>query len=295
MPLAILRAPCKVNLFLRILGRRPDGYHELLTLFYPLPEPCDELSIEPLPPGAGCRIECGRPGLATDENLIAKAWRRFREATGAAPDVLVRLDKRIPVGAGLGGGSSDAAAMLSFLNARAGERALPEAGLSALAASLGADVPFFLLGRPALARGVGERLLPVELDLTGLCLVLVCPEVHVSTAWAYREWDRLFLGPGQGAGSGEGFLTSARMGARNSSSFSPLVLGNDFEAAVFPAYPELRGIKERLYRLGACGAALSGSGASVFGLFRGREKALTAVRELEAHEGGGARVFVRCC
>ncbi|MCM0755505.1 4-(cytidine 5'-diphospho)-2-C-methyl-D-erythritol kinase [Desulfovibrio aminophilus] len=275
---ATLTAPAKINLFLRILGRRADGYHDLDTLFLPLAEPRDVLEITPGAPGSGLALACAAPGLEGPDNLVAKAWRRYAEATGFAPALAVRLTKGIPTGAGLGGGSSDAAAILLFLNAKAGKAALPAERLSALAATLGADVPFFLLGRPARATGIGDRLTPVEPDLGGLTLVLVCPDAHVPTAWAYARFDEV-------AAKGRvprapGFLTSGARGTKNPSSLLPLTLFNDFEDAVFPAFPELRRIKERLIAAGAAAAAMSGSGASVFALFRERERALETARSL---------------
>jgi 4-diphosphocytidyl-2-C-methyl-D-erythritol kinase len=291
-----LRAGCKINLYLEILARREDGYHELRTLFHPLPEPRDTLHVAPAASGAGLRLECDRPGLDGEDNLVARAWRAFAERTGCAPDVSVRLEKRIPLGAGLGGGSSDAAALLGWLNATAAPAAgcapMADEELTALAATLGADVPFFLLARPAWAGGIGERLRPAAVDLADFTLVLVCPDVHVSTAWAYGRWDELH--PGKDAGreprdvqGQQTFLTS-----ETREDMSPILHGprlfNSFEAAVFPRYPELRAIKERLLAHGAAGALMSGSGASVFALFRDPEAAREAAR------AEGRRAAVHC-
>ncbi|MBN2141487.1 MAG: 4-(cytidine 5'-diphospho)-2-C-methyl-D-erythritol kinase [Desulfovibrionaceae bacterium] len=273
-----LKAPAKINLFLEILGRRADGYHELRTLFYPLPTPHDTLEFEPRD-REGLELWCSDPTLAGDDNLAARAWRAFAEKTGFAPGLRVRLTKGVPVAAGLGGGSSDAAAMLRFLNERAGHRSLGPEDLARLAAGLGADAPFFLDPRPSWAEGIGDRLRPVDLDLSGLSLVLVCPQTRVSTAWAYAEWDRL--------AARRPALTTSAPENKNSPPFSPLVLKNDFEAAVFDAHPELLEIKEKLLSLGASAAAMSGSGASVFGLFR---KGAAAAAEAMGAEG--AKVFV---
>ncbi len=284
---ARLRAPAKVNLFLRIASRRPDGFHELDTIFLPLKEPCDTLLVTQAPPKAGLALTCSHPGLAGPDNLAAKAYRAFARAADFAPDLAVHLEKRIPLGAGLGGGSSDAAALLGHLNGLAGSKALSPARLNALAAGIGADVPFFLLGRPARARGIGEILEPVDLDLKGLTLVLACPEVHVPTAWAYGQWDRLEnTCDRKAAGTG---LTSRKNTHNDTVPLSPLTLRNDFERAVFPAYPELRALKERLYVLGAAAAVMSGSGASIVALFRSKERAQEASRSLESQK---ARTFV---
>ena len=289
---ATLRAPCKVNLVLDITDVLDNGYHELRTLFWPLPEPCDTLEIHPLPPGQHCRLHV--TGIAVPEkgNLVVEAWRKFALATGYEPSILVKLDKRIPVGAGLGGGSSDAAAMLRWLNGQAGLRGLPEAGLRKLATELGADVPFFLLGRPAWAEGIGEKLAEANVNLSGYTLLLACPEVHVSTKWAYAQWDRIHAEKDEkdrGPRTGEGFLTWPAGDSNEPSSVSPLVLRNAFETAVFPAFPELRELKEHLLRHGAAAAVLSGSGASVAALFRIPEKAAEAAATLQAQ---GTNVFL---
>jgi 4-diphosphocytidyl-2-C-methyl-D-erythritol kinase len=222
-------------------------------------------------------LTCSDPALEGEGNLVARAWRAFGERTGFAPDLAVHLVKRTPHGMGLGGGSSDAAAMLRYLNARAGEAALDAAGLSGLAAGLGADVPFFLLGAPALGEGIGERLTPVACDLRAFSLLLVCPGVSVSTAWAYGAFDRLAASSGKLPANA---LTNRRARSTQTDSGARLVIANDFEPAVFQGFPELRRIKERLLRLGAAAAALSGSGAGLFGLFRDRAGAREAASAL---------------
>ena len=288
--MATLTARAKINLFLRILRRRDDGYHELDTLFAPLDQPCDLLDVEPGPPGSGLTLTCSDPGLAGPDNLVAKAWRAFAQATGQAPDLRLHLTKNIPCGAGLGGGSSDAASLLLFLNKTAKEAALAPERLADLAAGLGADVPFFLMDGPARAQGIGEKLTPADPGLAGLTLVLVCPPVHVPTGWAYASFD-------EAAAQGRtpwapGFLTRNPMGTKNPSSLLPLALLNDFEDVVFPAFPEIRQVKETLLAAGAAGAAMSGSGASVFALFRQREQALEVAGTLTR---GQTRTYVQDC
>lgn len=273
---AELRPGCKINLRLRILGRRPDGYHELETLFYPLPEPTDRILVRPGSAGAGLEFTCSVPELAGPENLVARAYRDFATASGFTPDLALHLDKRTPVGAGLGGGSADAASVLLHLNRLAGPLAVPQARLAELALGLGADVPFFLLGQPALARGVGERLLPVpEVDrrLEGCWLLLCTPEVRVSTAWAYRAWDEanpdaVTEMPESGDGRVSDTLTASPGEAIEPLCPKAPMLVNSFEAVVFPKHPELRRIKELLLDTGAAAALLSGSGSSLFGLYR---------------------------
>ncbi|WP_316897549.1 4-(cytidine 5'-diphospho)-2-C-methyl-D-erythritol kinase [Pseudodesulfovibrio indicus] len=277
MERATLIAPAKINLHLRIVGLRDDGYHELETLFHPVAEPCDLLEIEPAPDG-GFELQCpGNPELETDSNLIRKAWLAFGEATGFRPGLRITLTKRIPMGGGLGGGSSDAAALLRFLNREAGDKALDEDALNALAAGLGADVPFFLQDGPAWATGIGEKLVPAAVDLSGATLVIVCPDVHVNTAWAFRTWDEKYA-----AANVHDSLTSARWNTKNPSPVSARDMANDFEPVVFEEFPTLGEIKEKLLSLGAEKAAMSGSGASLFGVFRDRGSAMSAVRALES-------------
>lgn len=274
-----LAAPAKINLFLRIDARRADGYHDLESLFVPVAGLCDTLEISPAAAGSGCTVTPELPDTPAEKNLVFRAWEAYAQATGFAPDLAVRLDKRIPTGMGLGGGSSDAAAMLRWLNdlaGRAGRAALAPEALNALAAGLGADVPFFLLGVPAVARGIGDRLTPVELDLSAFTLVLALPPVHVSTAWAYGRWDALAA---LQKPSREG-LTTGRLTHKRRVSLSPVRVWNDFEAAVFPAFADLRRLKERLLALGAACAVMSGSGAGIAALFRNDRLALDAADAL---------------
>lgn len=275
---------CKINLYLRILGRREDGMHELETLFHPLQEPSDRIEVEVLPQGngSGLRFTCSSPDLAGPENLVVRAYHSFAAVCGFAPRLRVHLDKRTPVGAGLGGGSADAAAMLRFLNhCAAREGAAPSRnGLKALAIGLGADVSFFLQDEPALARGVGELLRPLPEArnmLSGLHIVLCMPRLRVSTAWAYAAWDERFPGGPNG-------LTAFPAEDMNMFCLESLVLYNGFEDVVLPAYPALRELKEQLLRHGAQGALLSGSGASVFGVFRQEGAALEAQQALARAE-----------
>ncbi len=279
-----LRSGCKINLFLRLTGTRPDGYHTLKTLFLPLAEPHDELRVMELPGAEGLSLTCSLPDLDPQGNTVAKAYRLYAQATGFAPGLRVHLEKGVPHGAGLGGGSADAACLLRYLNERAlAEKrpALSQDKMMALAARVGADVPFFLQAVPALATGIGEALTPVPHPLPGFGLVLVCPPVHVSTAWAFGEWDRR---------EEHNFFTNTLTFA-GWEDRKPLVHGfwleNDFERVIFRAYPELERLKERFLTLGADAALMSGSGSSVFGLFSKPERAQAAAGLL----AGAGRVF----
>lgn len=284
-----LHAGCKINLYLRITGVRADGYHELDTLFLPLPEPCDLLHVAPRSE-AGIAFTCTEPEVDTARNTVVTAYERFAAVTGFRPGLAVHLEKHIPHGAGLGGGSADAAVLLRHLFALCAQQApgaapTPEA-LRTLAAGVGADVPFFLMDGPARASGIGDALTPLtpgeltDLGLAGMHLVLACPPVRVSTPWAYRAWDAAHVDApscnavtgnhppvGQHAKSLRPRLTSESLEDRNPLSRGPW-LTNSFEPVVFQAHATLRRTKEFLLRRGACAALMSGSGASLFALFR---------------------------
>ncbi|WP_243368251.1 4-(cytidine 5'-diphospho)-2-C-methyl-D-erythritol kinase [Fundidesulfovibrio soli] len=276
-----LRISCKVNIYLEIVEVRPDGYHELRSLFLPVAEPHDVLRLTP---GGepGLRLTCSDQTLAGPDNLVARAYEAFALRTGSRSGLDAHLEKSIPSGAGLGGGSADAAAMLTWLNGHAGAAALGRAELSALAASLGADVPFFLLGRPAWATGVGEMLEPVETMLAGMHLVLAVPAERVNTAWAYRAWDAMHLGDATQTGTPR--LTSGCPASMRPFCVSGTFIANSFESAVFRDFPGVRRLKQRMTVLGAAASCMSGSGSAVFGLFRDQPQAGLA-RDALAGEG----------
>ena len=297
---------CKINVFLHLLGRRPDGYHDLFSLFLPLSEPHDIMRIEERQ-GEGCRLRCAVEGIDLEKNTVTKAWRLFADATGYAPALDVELVKGVPHGAGLGGGSADAAEMLLWLNAHS-SRKLERAELDALAARIGADVPFFLEGKPCIVEGIGEKLTPLDADsewlapLRGSYGLLLCPAVQVNTAWAYGAWDAAHPDAEVPAAKGFNFkdqdiipesaagaeksafsassdpskaLTESAVPDKNLCSvfFPPLRVENGFESVVFARWPELAELKTLLLRQGAFAAGMSGSGASLFGFFRSREDA----------------------
>ncbi|MFZ5427418.1 MAG: 4-(cytidine 5'-diphospho)-2-C-methyl-D-erythritol kinase [Thermodesulfobacteriota bacterium] len=293
-----VRVGCKVNLFLEITGVREDGYHELKTLFYPVPEPHDILGFAPgvaakagpdgrpaSRVGDGLALWCSEAALETPSNIVAKAYEAFAARTGFRPELTALLSKGIPHGAGLGGGSADAAAMLSWLNAESGEKALAQEDLAALAAKLGADVPFFLMNRPAWATGIGERLAPAEVDFSGMTMLVAVPPERVNTAWAYKAWDAAARTVAhEGA---KGFLTRDRPASMRPFCVYGAFIANGFETVVFKEFPAIRLLKERLYGLGAAAACMSGSGSAVFALFRDPAKADAAASVL----GPTAAVF----
>lgn len=279
-----LTAGCKINLFLRITGRLENGYHTLESFFLPLPRPYDVLTITSAARG-GLRFSCSDTSLGGADNLVVAAYEAYAQATGYAPDIAVSLCKNIPCGSGLGGGSSDAARFLVFLNDRArAEKAvhLDAKDLYALGARLGADIPFFFHNRPALARGIGDVLEPAPNPLGGFHLALVCPRIHINTAWAFTAWD---------AKNREKHDVEVLTKQEGEDS-SPLVHGiriqNDLAPVVFAQHPDLLKIVSALYTYNAVAASMSGSGASIFGIFSDKRDAENAVR---VFQDAGERVF----
>ncbi|WP_027185094.1 4-(cytidine 5'-diphospho)-2-C-methyl-D-erythritol kinase [Desulfovibrio inopinatus] len=269
-----LKAGCKINLWLVIKGVLENGYHELETVFYPLSDPHDTLVVTPRE-GQGIVFTCSDSALDGQDNLVVRAYTTYAEATGFAPGIDVYLEKVVPTGAGLGGGSSDAAAMLRYLDQSArqsGEKGLALDALIDIAAGLGADVPVFLLGKPALATGIGEKLVSVAIDMTGMTLVLACPDVHVSTAWAYKAYDE-HVASREAEKIDDEDLTSRLRRHTHMPFQNGVMLYNSFEEVVFSQYPEICRLKEILLTNGALGALMTGSGAAVFGLFHQAEAA----------------------
>lgn len=245
-------APCaKINLGLNVVSRRPDGYHNLETVFYPVPV-FDSLTI--------CEAENTSLTIVghdiegdAEQNLVMRAYRML-EADFKLPPVAITLDKQIPMQAGMGGGSSNGAFTLTLLNAMFG-LILSDEQLCHYAARLGADCPFFVTAKPAYAEGIGDKLVPISLSLAGYYLAVVKPPVAVSTREAYAG-------------------ITPRTPAKNCREIVKQPVGtwrnellNDFEESIFSLYPEIAAIKQRLYDLGADYAIMSGSGSSVVGLF----------------------------
>lgn len=258
---------CKINLGLKILRKREDGYHELETVFYPLPIK-DVLEIvrsqETVFTASGLPIP-GDP----QTNLCLKAYTLLKKDYDQLPPVHVYLHKHIPMGAGLGGGSADGAAMLQLLNTTF-HLQLPEGKLLEYAAQLGSDCPFFILNRPCLAGGRGEKLTPIELDLSRYSFAVIHPGVHISTAWAFSQCK-----PNAGGRSIAAIIRQPIDTWREE-------LVNDFEPPILRQYPELKTLKERLYDQGAIYASLTGSGSSFFGIFeKGTLSSLTFASEFQ--------------
>jgi 4-diphosphocytidyl-2-C-methyl-D-erythritol kinase len=267
-----LSAAAKVNLALEVLRRRPDGYHEIATVMQTV-DLSDRLVLED---SDALEIRTGAPGVPTDErNLAYRAAAALRDAAGISRGARITLDKRIPVAAGLGGGSTDAAAALVGLNRLWGLR-WPVAGLEELAVSLGMDVPFFLRGGAALATGRGEQLAPLR--STALGLVLVNPRFAVSTAEMYGRVTPAMYSDGARARAAAGALATHQPGRVARS------LYNGLEAAARATYPQIGQMQAALVAAGALGAAMSGSGPTVFGVARSWEQA----RQIRARVARGS-------
>lgn len=250
---------CKINLGLYVTVRRADGYHDLETVFYPVPLR-DVLEVVPADAAA---LHISGKAVAGDaaNNLVWKAYKLLqKDHPQQVPQLDIHLYKNIPMGAGMGGGSADGAFMLRLVNDHC-QLGLADTQLAAYALQLGSDCPYFIYNTPQYATGRGEQLEPISIDLSAYSLQLVCPHVHVSTAAAFkmlsprpapfdlRQLDDLPVTEWKGR------------------------ISNDFEAPVFAQHPELAAIKQQLYAQGAIYAGMSGSGSTVYGVFEKGERA----------------------
>jgi len=270
---ARVRAAAKINLDLRVLGRRPDGFHELRTIFQTV-SLADIIDIA-FAPGRRAEVSV-EDDAGIPDNLMARAARLAMEAMRITGRVEMRLRKRIPMGAGLGGGSSDAAAVLLALPALAGGRLSMEE-LMVLAAQLGSDVPFFLLGGTAVGIGRGTELFPLP-DAPRWPAVLVAPGIHVDTPGAYAA-----LSPRLTTESQQNKIVSFQAHVWDLGFGKPA--GNDFETVVFERHGRLPVLKKALLRAGASMVMMTGSGSALFGLFPDREGASQAWRRMAGGSG----------
>ena len=258
---------CKINIGLRVVRKREDGYHDLETIFYPVLGLYDELEVEAIKnttqhyTALHDSIQFLQEGLAVDcpaeDNLIIKCYNRMRSRYPQIGDVRIRFKKNIPFGAGLGGGSSDAAHMAIALN-EIFSLGLSKEQLAEEVRPLGADCPFFIYNTPCYAEGIGDKLTPISLDLSGLRLVMIKPNCGASTKEAYAGIIR--------HPEVEGQIKTALTEGASFDVMRPLLI-NDFEQTVFPLHSEIAAIKQRLLDAGAIYAAMSGSVSTVFGLF----------------------------
>jgi len=243
---------CKINLGLSILAKRTDGFHELETVFYPI-EVSDALEILP-----AAHVTLTQTGIAVPgdpaQNLCLKAYHLLKKDFPNLPTVQMHLHKNIPMGAGLGGGSSDGTSALLILN-QLFALGLNDTQLMQYASQLGSDCHFFVYNKTCHAKGRGEILTPIELDLSNYQFLLVHPGKHISTAWAFQQ-----LTPNTKSESIQSIVEKPIAEWKDS-------LVNDFEAPVFKSEPTLSTIKAQLYQLGAIYASMSGSGSSLYGIF----------------------------
>lgn len=267
------RAPAKLNLGLEILRRREDGYHEIETIFLPL-RLADRLELRRAPAGSGIRLAIAGAELPVDrENLVYRAAERACAELGVPADLEIALEKHVPIAAGLGGGSSDAAATLRALEALF-EKPLGTAARQRIALELGADVPFFLDPKPALGRGVGERLEALA-GVPEMFWVLVAFPFPISTAQAYKEAGLELTLPRRPTSIGAllgpaGLLVSPR---------------NDLEAFAVRRHPEIRAARRALEGVGALATGMTGSGPTVFGRFANEQAARQAAERVEVPAG----------
>jgi 4-diphosphocytidyl-2-C-methyl-D-erythritol kinase len=279
-----VRAPAKINLALYVLDRQASGYHRILSVMQ-MVNLHDRLILTRRPKGDGIRVVTTRRDLPRGrKNLIVQAARAFQKRYGIHAGLQIDLEKKIPIGAGLGGGSSDAAATLYGL-CRLFRISPARAELAALGMKLGSDIPFFLNGATAWVTGIGDEIHSTRLERR-LWAVLVYPGIEVSTAWTYSEWDRLRpMAPSRPVGYPKKIrLTLGRkrhkISSRKSQTFQrtkrSLSLHNDLELITIGRYPVIETIKERLSALGAEGVLMSGSGSTVFGLFSKESSARSA-------------------
>lgn len=267
--------PAKINLYLQVTGRRPDGYHELETLFYPLHGLHDDVTLTRHDGQSGITMFAGNAALpCNDSNLCVRAVRAVCHHLEIPADGWhISLQKNIPIAAGLGGGSSDAAAVLRQMQK---ELPLTDDILAEIALTLGADVPYFLDPRPALATGIGEKLVPVNHLPARLPLLLAAPQFPVSAKWAYQHLEKISQ---QSSGAAD-LITALRTGDL---ALAGALLRNDLAPAVEKKFPCLAMIRQEFERLGACGVLMSGSGPTMFGLFTSPEERDRAAEMFARH------------
>ena len=254
-----VKAPAKVNTLLRVVGRRENGYHDLEMVIVPL-SLCDDIVLTEIPSGIELTVDGNADlGMAGEKNLAWRAAQALIDDSGVERGVRIELEKRVPVAAGLGGGSSDAAAVLRGLGDLWGLD-LPVDKLAAIGGLLGADVPFFCHGRPAFVEGIGD-IVSVYESFPNLSILLINPGFAVSTPWVYKQWDLRLTMENPGATVRPIFQVFSDVTAS---------LHNDLEHVTIPAHPEIEVIKDALLDVGARGSLMSGSGPTVFGIFEDR-------------------------
>jgi len=258
-----LKAPAKINLFLEILGKRDDGYHEIETVMQEI-DLVDNLQFEEI--REGVRLKCNDNNIPSDENnLVCKAANLILNECGIKKGVLISLEKNIPVGAGLGGGSSDAAATIKALNLL-WKIGLNDTELMEFAAKLGSDIPFFIKGKTSLCSGRGEKITPIEVK-SEMNYLIIFPHINISTTTIYRN---LKIDLTKKIIDVSFFLDALKH--HKVAGISKLLF-NRLEKVIFATYPDLLDVKRALDQFDFCGLSVSGSGSAFFGLCKDRQQA----------------------
>lgn len=271
-----LKAPAKINLFLEILGKRNDGYHEIETVMQEI-DLVDNLQFEETQEGV--KLKCNDKNIPSDENnLVCKAANLILNECGIKKGVLISLEKNIPVGAGLGGGSSDAAATLKALNLL-WKIGLNDAELMGFAAKLGSDIPFFIKGKTSLCSGRGEKITPIEVK-NEMNYLIIFPHINISTTTIYRN---LKIDLTKKIIDVSFFLNALKH--HKVAGISKLLF-NRLEEVVFATYPDLLNVKMALGHFGFCGLSVSGSGSAFFGLCNDRHQAEAIKSKIERSDIG---------
>lgn len=294
-----LHAGCKINLGLKITAKLANGYHKLDSIFYYLAEPYDILELELLNGTNNICVKTTCPDLDPQNNTLTRCYKIFAAALPSPylPAINVTLHKNIPIGAGLGGGSSDAAALLTFLN-QSLKVPLPPKELRAIALHIGADLSFFVnAAKCQRLQGIGAKLSHVELDLSPYTLLLVTPNLQISTALAYQEFDRLHS---QKINNQAHALTRTNFSINyfctQKLTVKQFVLNfdNDLELGVLQSHPCLKDLKELIFSLGAQVSAMSGSGSTFYGLFL-KQETVAINQAVSTLKNLGHQVFVYQC
>jgi len=260
-----MNTPSKINLFLKVTGPYENSYHKIKTLFIPLADPADEIKVD-LEGESGIKIICDAPEVPCDEsNICYKAASKYAESCKIIPHWEITIVKNIPVAAGMGGGSSDAAAVLRILNAKYQKLSTEE--LASIALECGADVPFFLDPRPALASGVGDVFEYLEIDFSEIPLLLINPGFPISAAWAYKNLSPDNIGE-LTAGFEQVFLDVVQ---KNHLAELSELIHNDLAPACYNKFPILKILRAELLESGAISAEITGSGPTIFALFKNIE------------------------
>ncbi len=282
-----ISSSCKINLRLKVTRKRCDGYHELDTIFLPLPFPADDIVIREQEDAGVSFSSPEFPDCPAENNLAVKAALSYAFAAGISPRWHIELKKTVPVAAGLGGGSADAAAVLRLLDRR--YRALPEEKLAEIALELGADVPFFLKDRPMRARGIGEKLEEFVLPENMPEILIVFPGFPISARWAYQALAQENIFPDDGV-TAEDYRTAFAHPERADWEY---LVRNDLAFAVWEKFPLAGIIRDALMKSGAWCVQISGSGSSLFALFPDTETASAAAAGLRKSKSGNpyTRIF----